>query len=125
MPPAPTITERTPPAKRMPPVTSKERTMHIRDPRSGGVQGVDGRYNARRSGAPEPHAHGNVARQVVDDRRAEVRGENRQKTPTATSTAPVHQRLGSATAETTPSGAQAAAADKTQRLAAACEGKNR
>ena len=39
---------------------------------------MDGRYNARRSGAPGPHAHGNAARQVVvDDRRAEVRGQRK------------------------------------------------
>ena len=57
MPPASTITERTPP-----PATIKERAMHTRDPWSGGAQGVDGRYNARRSGAPGPHAHGNVGR---------------------------------------------------------------
>ena len=48
-------------------------------PRSGGAQGVDGRYNAWRSGAPGPHAHRNAARQVVDDRIAEVRGQ--QKPP--------------------------------------------
>ena len=33
--------------------------MCTRNPRSGAAQGVDGRYNARRSGAPGPHAHGN------------------------------------------------------------------
>ena len=41
-------------------VTIKERAMRTRNPRSGGVQGVDGRRNARRSGAPGPHAHGNA-----------------------------------------------------------------
>ena len=51
--------------------------MRTRDPRSGGAQGVDGRYNTWRSGAPGPHAHGNAARQVVDDRRAEVRGQRK------------------------------------------------
>ena len=40
------------------------------------------------------------------------------------STAPAHQRLGSANAETTPAGAPAAAADRTQRPDATCEGKN-
>ena len=59
-PPASTITERTPPA------TSKGRAMHTRDPWSGGAQGVDGRYSARRSGAPGPHAHGNAVRQAVE-----------------------------------------------------------
>ena len=40
------------------------------------------------------------------------------------STAPTHQPLGSATAETTPARAPAAAADRTQRPDATCEGKN-
>ena len=66
------------------------------------------------SGAPGPHAHGNVARRVVDDRRAEVCGRRKppyapqqpaqppvrrllgpadtQTAPAATSTAPAHQR---------------------------------
>ena len=38
---------------------------------------MDGRYNARRSGAPGPHAHGNAVRQVVDDRRTEVLGQRK------------------------------------------------
>ena len=43
-----------------------------------GAQGVDGRYNAWRSGAHGPHAHGNAGRQVVDDRRAAaVRGQRK------------------------------------------------
>ena len=46
--------------------------MRTRDPRSGGAQGVGGRYNAWRSG---PHAHGNATRHVVDGRRAEGRGQ--------------------------------------------------
>ena len=90
------------------------------------------------------HKPFNAARQVVDDRRAEVRGQrkpsndprnnqlvrqllcttNAQTAPAANSTAPVHERLGFANAETTPAGAQAAAADKTQRSDAAREGKN-
>ena len=37
-----------------------------------------GRKGAWRLGAPGPHAHGNVGRRVVDDRRAEVSG---QRTP--------------------------------------------
>ena len=49
--------------------------MRTRDPWSGGAQGVDSRYNAWRSGAPGPHTHRNAARQVVDDRRVEVRGQ--------------------------------------------------
>ena len=40
------------------------------------------------------------------------------------STAPTHQPLGSANAETTPAGAPAAAADRKQRPNATCEGKN-
>ena len=40
------------------------------------------------------------------------------------STAPAHQPLGSAKAETTPAGAPAAAADIKQRPDATCEGKN-
>ena len=42
----------------------------------------------------------------------------------SSSTAPTHQRRGSANAETTPAGAPAAAADRTQRRDATCEGKN-
>ena len=75
-----------------------------------------------------------------------VDGKNSQTTPTTTnttsirqllgaadaqtahhatfSTAPTHQLLGSANAETTPAGAPAAAADRTQRPDATCEGKN-
>ena len=44
--------------------------------------------------------------------------------PATFSTAPTHQLLGSANAETTPAGAPAAAADRTQRSDATCEGKN-
>ena len=44
--------------------------------------------------------------------------------PATFSTAPVHQRLGSANAETTPARALAAAANRTQRPDATCEGKN-
>ena len=43
--------------------------------------------------------------------------------PATSSTAPAHQLLGSANAETTPAGAPAAAADRTQRRDATCEGK--
>ena len=72
------ITERTPPAKRTLPATIKERVIRTRDARSGGAQGVDGRYNVWRSKAPGPHAHENAAKQVVDDRRAaEVRGQQK------------------------------------------------
>ena len=44
--------------------------------------------------------------------------------PATFSTAPAHQLLGSANAETTPAGAPAAAADRTQRPDATCEGQN-
>ena len=44
--------------------------------------------------------------------------------PATFSTAPAHQRWGSANAGTTPAGALAAAADRTQRPDATCEGKN-
>ena len=43
--------------------------------------------------------------------------------PATTSTAPAHRPLGSANAETTPARAPAAAADRTQRPNATCEGK--
>ena len=44
--------------------------------------------------------------------------------PATFSTAPTHQRLSSANAETTPARAPAAAADRTQRPDATCEGTN-
>ena len=44
--------------------------------------------------------------------------------PATFSTAPAHQLLGSANAETTPAGAPAAAADRTQRPDATCEEKS-
>ena len=44
--------------------------------------------------------------------------------PATFRTAPTHQLLGSANAETTPARAPAAAADRTQRPDATCEGKN-
>ena len=51
--------------------------MRTCDPWSGGAQGSDGRYSTQRSGAPGPHTHGNAARQVVEDRRAEVREQQK------------------------------------------------
>ena len=62
--------------------------MRARDPRSGSAQGADGQCNARRSGARGPHAHGNAVRLVVDDQRAEVRGQRKPSNPAATSTTP-------------------------------------
>ena len=49
--------------------------MRTRHPQSGGAQGVDSRYNTRRSGAP--HAQGNTAMQLVDDHKPEVRGQRK------------------------------------------------
>ena len=57
-------------------------------------------------------------------RRRCVGSTNRQTTLATFSTAPAHQRRGSANAETTPAGAPAAAADRTQRPDATCEGKS-
>ena len=55
-------------------------------------------------------------------------GDSAADTQTAhhatSSTAPTHQLLGSANAETTPGRAPAAAAVRTQRPDATCEGKN-
>ena len=48
----------------------------------------------------------------------------KRHTIATSSTAPTHQTLGSANAETTPAGAPAAAAVRTQRPDAAREGKN-
>ena len=133
MPPASTIMEHTPPAKRTLPATIKECVMRTRHPRSGGAQGVDGRKGAWRSGAPGPHAHGNVGRQVVGDRRAEVCGQRKplnapprrnQHSPGTPTTGHRERTNGTrrnqhspgtpttALRETTPAGAQAAAADK-------------
>ena len=92
-------------------------------------------------------SHGNTVRQVwtaCGQRR--VDSKNSQTTPATTSTtsirqllgaadaqtahpatfstAPTHQLLGSANAEATPARARAAAADRTQRPDATCEGKN-
>ena len=94
--------------------------MRTRDPWSGGVQGG---YNARRSGAPGPHAHGNAVRQVVDDRRAEVRGQQKppndphrnQHSPGTPTTG--LRECGNNTSRST-------AAVRTQRPDAACEGNN-
>ena len=53
-----------------------------------------------------------------------VGGRGRKRHPPQPAQPPSHQRLGSATAETTPAGAPAAAADRTQRPDATCEGTN-
>ena len=129
---------RTPPApamKRTLPATNKEHALRTCDPRSGGVYVVYGWDNAWRSKAPGPHTHGNIARQVVDGLRTEVWGQQREPIrqllgdanvqtahPATSSTAPAHQPLGSANAETTPAGAPAAAADRKQRPNTTCEG---
>ena len=66
---------------------------------------MDGRYNARRSGAPGPHAHGNAATQVLrttGGRRRCVGSKPRQTTPATTSTPSIRQPLGAANARTAP-----------------------
>ena len=77
--------------------------MRMRDPPCGGAYVVDGQDNARRSGAPGPHPHGNAAKQVVDDRRAEVRGQRKPSNdPGNNSTTSVRQLLGTANVQTAP-----------------------
>ena len=107
---------------------------------------VDGRDNAWINRAPGPHR--GTARQAMDGLWTEARGQQKQSNdphnnqhipqyanywapltrklahPATSSTAPARQRLGSANAETTPAGAKAAAADRTQRPDATCEGKS-
>ena len=110
--------------------------MHTCDPQSGGVRAphaqanvmgrhtVDYRDARWRGGSVGLHAHGNMARQVVDDLSAEGSGsKNRRTTLAPTNTTPVCQLLGSANAETMPAGTRAAAAVRTQRPNAAREGK--
>ena len=105
--------------------------------------------SAWRNRAPGPDAHRNTARQATDGLWTEARGQQKQSndpgnnqhilnTPiyllgaadaqtahhATFSTAPTHQLLGSANAETTPARAPAAAADRKQRPDATCEGKN-
>ena len=48
----------------------------------------------------------------------------KQHIPPHSAQPPTHQRRGSANPETTPAGAPAAAADRTQRPDATCEGTN-
>ena len=100
----------------------------------------------RRNRAPGLHAHNNATRQVLNGRgvwtaktvkqplqqpaqppiRQLLGAADAQTAHHATSsTAPAHRPLGSANAETAPAGAAAAAADRTQRPDAACEGNNR
>ena len=107
---------------------------------------VDGPDSAWRNRAPGPHAHRNTARQALDGLWTEVWGQQKQSNdprnntaqppvrqllgatdaqtahPATFSTAPTQQRLGSANAGTTPARAPAAAADRTQRPDATCEG---
>ena len=110
----------------------------------GGAHMVDCPDSVWRNRAPGPHR--NTARQAIDGLWTEVCGPQRQSNdprqqpaqppirqllgaadvqtahPATFSTAPTHQRLGSANAETTPAGAPAAAAVRTQRPDATCEG---
>ena len=79
------------------------------------------------------HTHGNTARQDVGGLRTKVLGQQKQSNdpcnnqhtqtahPSASSTAPTHQRLGSANVETTPAGAPATATNRRQRPDATCE----
>ena len=53
-----------------------------------------------------------------------VGSNDRTTTPATTGTTPVRRLLGSANAETTLSGTQAGAADRTQQANTALEGKN-
>ena len=107
---------------------------------------VDGRGNAWRSRAPGPHAHRITARQAMDGLWTEARGRQKQSndphnnhhTPQyANYWAPLTRKRHIpphpaqprhtnhwANAETTPAGAPAAAADRTQRPDATCEGEN-
>ena len=112
----------------------------------GGAYGMDGRDNAWRSRAPGPHAHGNAARRVVHGLRTGVCGQQKQfndprndqhnhqyanywallahKRHTLPQPAQPQHTNRWANAEMTPAGAPAAAADRTQRPDATCEGKN-
>ena len=109
---------------------------------------VDGPDSAWRNRALGPHAHRNTARQAMDGLWTEVYGQQKQSNDPGNNQhipqyanywapltrkrhitphpaqPPAHQRLGSANAETTPARAPAAAADRTQRPDATCEGKN-
>ena len=84
--------------------------------RGGGGQVVDDEDNTWRGGATGPHAHGNMARHVVDDLNAE--GEWAAKTvrqpPQQPAQCPVRHLLGPANAETAPHGTTAAHSDPTQ-----------
>ena len=79
-----------------------------------------GRPAVRGSRAPGPHATTSTSstRQLLGTADAQMAH------PATSSTAPTHQLLGSVNAETTPAGAPAAAADRTQRPDATCEGTN-
>ena len=98
--------------------------MRTRDPWSGGAQGVDGRYNARRSGAPGPHTHGNAVRQPAQPRYANYWAPLMHKRHLLQPAQ--HQCTNDGAPRTRKQHQQehAAAADKTQRPDAACEGKN-
>ena len=107
---------------------------------------VDGPDSAWRNRAPGPHR--NTARQAMDGLWTEVCGQQKQSNDPGNnqhnpqyanywapltrkrhipphSAQPRHTKpLGSANAETTPARAPAAAADRTQRPDATCEGQN-
>ena len=148
-PPASTMTERTPPAERTLPATNEERALRTRDPRSGGCGGCGGRPGQRveeqgtwasrtrkrsKAGGGRPADGGvgtakTVKRPPQQPTQPPIRqllgaADVQTAHPATSSTAPAHHRQGSANAETTRAGAPAAAADRTQRPDATCEGNN-
>ena len=72
------------------------------------------------------HAHGSAVRHVVDDLDADGKwaASTAKRPPRQPAQPPVLRLLGPANAATTPQGTPAAAADRTQRPDATCEGKN-
>ena len=90
------------------------------------VRGSAGRWRLVWGRGGGEHAHGNAARLVVDDLdlEGEWAAETVKRPPQQPARAPVRQVLVPGNAETTPAGAPAAAADRTRRPDATCEGKN-
>ena len=87
----------------------------------------DGRSSGRGSGGVVRGSHRTGALQggcTSSIRQLLGAADTQTAHPATFSTAPAHQLLGSANAETTPARARAAAADRTQRRDATCEGEN-